>query len=43
MKGLSTKQMGIIAGAIVVVTLVSMYFEPLKAALRIKEEGSSKS
>jgi len=43
MKGLSTKQIGIILGAIVVVGLVSTFFEPLKAALRVKEEGSSKA
>jgi hypothetical protein len=37
MKGLSTKQIGVMVGAIVVVALVSTYFEPLKATLRVKD------
>jgi hypothetical protein len=43
MKGLSIKQIGTIIGAIIVVGLVSTYFEPLKATLRVKEQGSSKA
>jgi len=43
MKGLSSKQIGIIIGAFIVVGLVSTYFEPLKDRLRVKEEGSSKA
>ena len=37
MKGLSTKQMGVMLGAIVIVALVSTYFEPLKNTLRVKD------
>jgi len=44
MKLLSLKQVGIIVGAIVVVGLVSTYFEPLKKTLRVRDEsGSSKT
>jgi len=43
MKGLSMKQMGVMLGAIVVVALVSTYFEPLKGALRVREERGSSS
>jgi len=37
MKGLSTKKIGVMLGAIVIVALVSTYFEPLKATLRVKD------
>jgi hypothetical protein len=43
MKRLSMKQIGVMVGAIVVVALVSTYFEPLKATLRVREERGSSS
>lgn len=43
MKGLSIKKIGIILGALVVVGLVSAYFEPLKATLRVRDERGSSS
>ena len=38
---MKAKQVGIIIGAIVVIALVSSYFEPLKAALRVKDESKA--
>jgi alkylhydroperoxidase/carboxymuconolactone decarboxylase family protein YurZ len=43
MKGLSTKQIATILGAMVVVAVVSTYFEALKNTLRVSEEKGSSS